>query len=137
MLSEQLFLSGADSGAISLWGITKKKPLFELAAAHQSWVSAVGCVPFSDLCASASSDGVVKLWGLTSNYHLLCIQSLPVIGHINGLAFSKTGRFLACAVGQEPRLGRWSVIKPARNGIHLIPLLSQHSDTSASSQLLQ
>ena len=41
---------------------------------------------------------------------------------MNGLAFSKTGRFLAAAVGQEHRLGRWERITAGRNRTVVIPL---------------
>lgn len=41
---------------------------------------------------------------------------------MNALTFSSTGRFIVAGIGQEHRLGRWSRIKEAKNGIRIIPI---------------
>ena len=41
---------------------------------------------------------------------------------MNGLKFSSDGLFLAAAVGQEHRLGRWWRIKAAKNALCLVSL---------------
>jgi len=70
--------------------------------------------------ASGSSDGTVKLWNATSS--LSHFASIPIIGFVNGLQFSKYGDYLLCGVGKEHRLGRWKTIQGATNGIALVKL---------------
>lgn len=41
---------------------------------------------------------------------------------MNGIEFASRGNFLVAAVGQEHRLGRWSVVKKAKNGIAIVNL---------------
>lgn len=48
---------------------------------------------------------------------LRCIGGLPARGSVNGLALSRSGALVVAAVGQEPRLGRWTRDGSARNGI--------------------
>jgi ribosomal RNA-processing protein 9 len=36
---------------------------------------------------------------------------------VNGIEFSKNGDYLVAAIGQENRMGRWTPIKTARNGL--------------------
>ena len=43
-------------------------------------------------------------------------------GFVNALQLSPNGRFIMAAVGQEHRLGRWSRIAEARNGVIKLPL---------------
>mmetsp|Transcript_41156 Transcript_41156/g.102385 ORF Transcript_41156/g.102385 Transcript_41156/m.102385 type:complete len:86 (-) Transcript_41156:38-295(-) len=49
-------------------------------------------------------------------------MSVPLVGFINGLAMAPSGKFVACAVGQEHRLGRWFRIREARNSLCIVPL---------------
>ena len=51
-------------------------------------------------------------------------MSVPVTGFVNGLAVAPSGKFVACAVGQEHRLGRWFRVKDARNSLVIVPLPS-------------
>ena len=50
------------------------------------------------------------------------LLSTPAVGFVNGLAIAQSGKFLAAAIGQEHRLGRWFRIKEARNSLAIIPL---------------
>jgi ribosomal RNA-processing protein 9 len=43
-------------------------------------------------------------------------------GFVNALQFGKNGNFLAAGIGQEHKMGRWSKIEGAKNGICIIPL---------------
>lgn len=70
MLDETTFLSGGDSGSISLWSTTKKKPLFSQPLAHgieehvseyepssvknPRWITSIAALPYSDLFASGA-----------------------------------------------------------------------------------
>lgn len=87
--STTLFLTGSDSGSLSLFTLHKKKPLHVLPLAHgfdpaipahessveldfeaagtkagptARWITALACVPYSDLVISGSWDGVVRCW---------------------------------------------------------------------------
>jgi ribosomal RNA-processing protein 9 len=68
---QSTWVSGADDGALSLWGTMKKKPLMVSQGAHvatpelgaaAAWVGALAAVRGSDLVASGAADGAVRLW---------------------------------------------------------------------------
>ncbi|KAL9838983.1 LOW QUALITY PROTEIN: U3 small nucleolar RNA-interacting protein 2 [Geothlypis trichas] len=140
-INEEHMVSGADDGSVALWGLTKKKPLV-LRQAHGEqgeglqpcWISAVAALRNSDLLATGSHSGSVKLWkcgeGFRKLEHLL---DIPLVGFVNSLKFSAAGDFLVAGIGQEHgtvpppavatcRLGRWWRIKEAKNSICIIPL---------------
>ena len=50
------------------------------------------------------------------------VMSAPVRGFVNGLAIAPSGRYVAAAVAQEHRLGRWFRDASARNGVAIVPL---------------
>ncbi|KAH8096999.1 WD40 repeat-like protein [Cristinia sonorae] len=151
MVDETTFLSGGDSGTISLWSTQKKKPIFTQAVAHgmdeshvhtedveivrkPRWITALGCLRYSDLFASGSWDGVIRLWKLDAKLRSFSqVGVIPALGVINSLQFlsipqsqlsgftwveshsngedastpNKTSSILVAGVGQEMRLGRW------------------------------
>lgn len=120
MSNEESFFTGSQDGSVSLWSTAKKKPHCSVRDAHSGkWVTAVGARLFSDVVASGSSDGYLKLWKSTNN-RLSPMQAIPITGFINSISFSKSGRFLVAGVGQEHRLGRWERIQKARNGIRIV-----------------
>ena len=51
-------------------------------------------------------------------------MQVPLPGFVNALAVAPSGRFVAAAVGQEHRLGRWFRDKEARNSLCIVPLPS-------------
>lgn len=82
---------------------------------------AAGCPPSSSV---GSCDGSVRLWKLGDNYRTLTLLfEVPVVGFVNGLAFSGDATRLVVACGQEHRLGRWWRVKEATNGVMVIPLV--------------
>lgn len=122
MIESGAFVTGTDLGAISLWNTRKKKPLNTVQAAHEGNrpIGALSCYPYTDLLASGSADGYLRIWrAAPSSNELTCIRSIPLPGFINSLAWSEDGKVLAVAVGKEPRLGRWETEKSAKNQLHI------------------
>lgn len=125
------FVSGGDSGSVSIWGTLKKKPLCNVTSAHgthndnglPNWVSAVGALANSDLVVSGSYDGNLKFWRCTNNFKsLLPLFNVPVKGFINSLVFTNDGSRLIVAVGNEHRFGRWHNVTGVKNSLHVIKL---------------
>lgn len=133
MLNEQRFISGGDDGALSLWQINKKKPTASVPRAHgnssgaESWVSSVKAFPYSDLAVSGGGDGKLRFWKCES-------KPIPKIstcgeidiggGFVNGISVCARSSILVAAVGTEHRLGRWSKIRKAKNGIRIVKLVN-------------
>ncbi|CAA9995065.1 unnamed protein product [Nesidiocoris tenuis] len=85
------------------------------------WIVSVACVTNTEIFASGSSDGFVRLWKCDDNYRGATeLASVPVAGFVNALAFTPDGQNLLIGVGQEHRLGRWSRIKEAKNSLLLL-----------------
>ncbi|KAK8004392.1 glycoside hydrolase family 12 protein [Apiospora arundinis] len=104
MLDDELFVTGSQNGSISLWSISKKKPLFILPHAHgfeppllpeeasaekvpdlkqispeqPRWITALRTLPYSDVILSGSWDGCVRLWRLSEDKR--SIEPMGVLG---------------------------------------------------------
>lgn len=141
------WVTGSADGSIQLWATTKKKAVHTVQNAHSdpaashtigqgtanvgaggvagvvsSWVGAVASCRGSDLVASGAGDGVIRFWGIgegkAAGLHALQpLGGLPARGFVNGLKIAKSGKYVAAAIGQEPRMGRWSKDSKARNGV--------------------
>eukprot|EP00457_Paulinella_chromatophora_P013939 gb/GEZN01014303.1/.p2 GENE.gb/GEZN01014303.1/~~gb/GEZN01014303.1/.p2 ORF type:complete len:194 (+),score=36.39 gb/GEZN01014303.1/:353-934(+) len=86
----------------------------------------------TDLLASGSSDGFLRFWKAEQNGRLRALATTPpVIGFLNALEFSKSRKFLAVGIGQEPRLGRWDKVQLARNGVQLFKLPEGKTNSAA------
>ncbi|KKK20689.1 rRNA processing protein [Aspergillus rambellii] len=102
------FVTGSDSGSISLWSIHKKKPLYTIPAAHgfdpippleelspevdrntaasntrhlrpmPRWITALSTVPGTDIVLSGSWDGWVRAWRISEDKRM--IHSLGAVG---------------------------------------------------------
>lgn len=130
MINEQHFVSGADDGSLSLWTALKKKATCVAHRVHgcqdgtPRWVTAVAALRCTDLIASGSWDGEVKLWSSGEECKKLKkVASIPVEGFVNALAFSNSGDVLVAAVGKEHRLGRWWNLREAKNSVVVLPLV--------------
>jgi len=155
MIDEATFVSGGDSGSICLWTTQKKKPIFTQALAHglnkelsetegvietPRWVTSIASLRYSDLLASGSWEGEIRLWKLDSKLKSFSLMgTIPAPGFVNSLqlistpkdafpptswaslreggkssltSISKVNTVLVVAgMGQEHRLGRWMKLK--------------------------
>ena len=128
-LDEQHFVTCGEDGHVSLWNVMKKKPVHTIPRAHGSdpvnndprWISAIATMQNTDLIASGSSDGVVRLWKCREKFRVLeeiaalqigqlvIKQNVESIcepssnGFINGMCFHPSGRALLLGIGQEHR----------------------------------
>lgn len=183
LLDASLFVTGSDNGALSLWSVFKKKPLFTVPLAHgrdppippeemsvdgnvkaprlPRYITAIATVPYADLILTASWDGWIRAWRLSSDKR--SIEPLGTMGHVepqeeneqqsdkssgpvhgivNGLAVSergdrgREGLCIVAAVGKELKLGRWMSKKKARNGIMIfeVPRLSTAPEEDESEE---
>ena len=130
LLNEDIFVTGGQDGTIHLWSTLKRKPIFDFKLAHGdapldslNWITSLAALRYSDLFASGSGTGEIKLWKLSSSKDSFSLINLiPLQGIINSLQFSKTGKYLIAGIGQEPKMGRWVRIPAARNGTAVIRL---------------
>lgn len=124
LIDNEHFATGSDTGALSIWGLYKKKPLVTEHQAHTQAITALYSFRLTDLLVTGSNDGLVKLWSVdTEGYRSVKqISTFKVEGCINGAVLSEDGHNLALAVGRDHRLGRWSVHKNVKNHILLITL---------------
>ncbi|XP_043226672.1 U3 small nucleolar RNA-interacting protein 2-like [Amphibalanus amphitrite] len=143
LINEEHWVTGGQDGMVCLWGVSKKKPLCCVPRAHgvdpQSrlprWVSAVSALTNSDLVASGSWDGHVRLWRCAAGFTALtALMALPAAGFVNSLTFSGSGDRLVAGCGQEHRLGRWWRLREGSNQLLVYPLTTaaqqQHTDSS-------
>ncbi|NXD03693.1 U3IP2 protein, partial [Certhia familiaris] len=90
LINEEHMVSGADDGSLALWGLTKKKPLVLARQAHGEqdaqhlqqpyWISAVAALRNSDLLATGSHSGSVKLWKCGEGFRKLeHLFSIPLV----------------------------------------------------------
>ncbi|XP_005177615.2 U3 small nucleolar RNA-interacting protein 2 [Musca domestica] len=130
-LNDENFISCGTDGSLGLWNALKKKPLHTSTLVHgtqangeANWITAISCVVNTDLVASGSCDGYIRLWQCVENYRKLKpLLEIPVNGFVNSLVFNADGTKLYAAVGQEHRWGRWWRLTDAKNHIVVIDLL--------------
>ncbi|XP_012280686.1 U3 small nucleolar RNA-interacting protein 2 [Orussus abietinus] len=137
LINEENFLSCGADGQLCIWGCLKKKPLCSVQDAHGKdetngepmWISSITALLNTDLIASGSNDGAIRLWKCGDSFRTLTpLFEIKVTGFVNSLAFTPDGNHLVAGIGQEHRLGRWWRIPEARNSIIIIPLIQQKSD---------
>lgn len=129
LVNEEVFLSCADDGSLCVWNVAKKKPIAVQKLAHgtsstgvANWISSIATLTNTDLVASGSSDGFIRVWKLEKSFREIKLKfEIPVKGFVNSLEFTSDGSSLIAGVGQEHRLGRWWRLKEAKNVILVIP----------------
>ncbi|TBU38033.1 WD40-repeat-containing domain protein [Dichomitus squalens] len=121
LIDETTFVSGGDSGSISLWSTQRKKPVFTRALAHgmdlsqveaediktirkPRWITALGSLRYSDLFASGSWNGEIRLWKLDAKLKSFSlVGSLLALGVVNSLQFiSPPQAFYTSALWTSP-----------------------------------
>lgn len=164
LIDEDHFVSGSDSGAISLWNINKKKPYYTRLYAHGkgkatkitdengvetvkepycNWITSLAAVPYSNMFASGSCDGNIKLWKVADNMKSFSpVTIIPMEGFINSIRFVLTPNakmqeskdpelllrkdneliHMVVGVGQEHKYGRWWNLKGIKNKVCIIDL---------------
>ena len=86
---------------ISLWSISKKKPIYTCAVAHgfhetQSetegllqephWITALATLPYSDLFVSGSWDGKLRFWRIAEDMRSFAsVGEIEAVGVVNSL----------------------------------------------------
>jgi len=104
LIDEETFITGSDNGALCLWNLQKKKPVFTVPLAHgldpplnpeeasaeqdpdpkvpgpplPRWITALATVPYSDLILSGSWDGELRVWRISADKKR--IESVGVVG---------------------------------------------------------
>lgn len=136
LINEENFFSCGDDGQLCVWGCLKKKPLCSVPEAHGKdetsgqpmWISSIATLLNTDLVASGSQNGEIKLWQCGDSFKSLSpLFTVKLVGFINSLAFTPDGNNLIAGVGQEHRLGRWWRIPEAKNSIVIVPLVQNKS----------
>uniref|UniRef100_A0A7E4VBC5 WD_REPEATS_REGION domain-containing protein n=1 Tax=Panagrellus redivivus TaxID=6233 RepID=A0A7E4VBC5_PANRE len=126
LIDDDHFVSGSADGSVSIWGAQRKKPLTVVRQAHgrnttthePNWITAVAAAHNTDLVASGSSDGILRLWQISNDYKAIKqIEAYPIKGFVNALRFIDNGRRLVVAIGQEHKNGRWWKVPEAKNSI--------------------
>lgn len=135
MVTDEYYITGGDDGSLSLWFNGRKKPVCVIANAHDGkWISSLAVMPRTDLIASGSSDGHIRLWQADLQGRLLIpVATIPLQGFVNALCFDVKARFLLAGVGQEHRLGRWEKVK-VTNGIAIVALPCVKGDKQEGDQ---
>ncbi|KAI9458507.1 WD40 repeat-like protein [Boletus coccyginus] len=101
MVDETTFVSGGDTGSICLWNTQKKKPIFTQALCHglhevesstegvvktPRWITSVTCLRYSDIFASGSWDGTIRIWKIDSKLKSFSLAgTVPTPGVVNSL----------------------------------------------------
>ncbi|KAK7079026.1 pre-rRNA processing protein [Halocaridina rubra] len=133
LLDEKTFVTFGQEGSLGVWTTLKKRPHSVIKAAHglqpgngqPNWICSVATLINTDLVASGSMDGHIRVWKVCFDKGLRFLElrfTIPIPGIINSMAFTSTGSHLVVGVGQEHKLGRWYKDKIAKNSIVVIPM---------------
>jgi ribosomal RNA-processing protein 9 len=133
VIKDDWFVTGHDDGNISLWVTEKKRAVGSIEQAHGSTnghnnaIVSIDAVKGSDVFASGSCDGYLRLWKVNTDRNpkergISSLCAVPAYGFINGIAWERSSRFCVVALGQEHRLGRWGRIPKAKNRVAIIQI---------------
>lgn len=123
MLDDNTFISGGQDGRLCAWKESSKHPVASVDGAHRSiggdanWITALATLKSTNIFASGSHDGFVKLWSVT-DHGMSCVNDYKIDGFVNGLAISES--LLVVGSSKEHRLGRWWNLKSCKEKINFI-----------------
>ncbi|XP_014486859.1 PREDICTED: U3 small nucleolar RNA-interacting protein 2 isoform X2 [Dinoponera quadriceps] len=132
LINDENFFSCSNDGQLCVWSSLKKKPLCLVTEAHGKdktnnqplWISSIAALLNTDLVASGSQNGSIKLWQCGEGFKSLnLLFEVEVPGFINALAFTPDGNHLIAGIGKEHKNGSWWRIASAKNCIVVIPLI--------------
>ena len=129
LLTNESFLTGGQEGSLHLWKETQKKPIVSISNAHgfekgnssfnANWISCVASVKMSNLAATGSNDGYVRLWNASAEKRALQqVAAIPAPGFVNAIAMSP--RIIVFGSGREHRMGRWWCEKGSKNKLTIM-----------------
>ena len=137
-LTDTTFVSGGQDGSLNLWKDAQKSPVKSIAAAHgyqmqggkatcnPNWISSLTCIKMSNVVATGSCDGFVRLWAANAEERLLApLCEFPVAGFVNALVL--TEHMLIVGTGKEHRFGRWWNLKGNLNKVICISFNAKKS----------
>ncbi|OEH74180.1 u3 small nucleolar ribonucleoprotein complex-associated [Cyclospora cayetanensis] len=121
----------SDNASLDAANATYSKAVLR-ATGDAAGVSALRALPFTDALLVGTEGGSVQLWSATQNDRKGGCGSLKpvanaterVAGVVTGLCVSPDKSFAAAAVSTESRLGRWYKSDGAKNGIQIIPIMT-------------
>ncbi len=124
ILTDDNVVSAGQDGTLNLWKDSQKHPILSAPRAHgtqegsnnPNWIASVAAVKMSDLVATGSNDGFIRLWSVSAEKRELKETiAIPCEGFVNALIL--TPNLLIAGTGREHRLGRWWTMKGNRNKI--------------------
>lgn len=125
-IDKNYFVTGSESGEISLWHTSKKNPRKILERAHKGWVSSLVTFFNGDIVISGANDGFIKVYevnceNLKENY-IKEIFSIECDGVINSMSLTPDYKKLAVVVSSENKLGRWTFKKNVKCCVKIFKL---------------
>eukprot|EP00088_Acartia_fossae_P030393 TRINITY_DN3135_c0_g1_i3.p1 TRINITY_DN3135_c0_g1~~TRINITY_DN3135_c0_g1_i3.p1 ORF type:complete len:461 (-),score=88.09 TRINITY_DN3135_c0_g1_i3:2-1384(-) len=131
LLNEEHWVTAGEDGHLAVWGVMRKKPLAMVEKCHgvdsingePNWVSSLGTLYNSDMVATGSRDGSIRIWSVGEAFKsIIPVRTIELAGFINCLSIGEGGTLLVAGVGQEHRLGRWWREPAVKNRIHLFKI---------------
>ena len=143
-LSPDTYASSGQDGSLCMWKESQKKPVASVHAAHgmenpvtPRWISSMASLKVSDVLASGSHDGFLRLWKADAEERSLAPVAEWSTGNcfVNAIALST--RFAVIGTGSEHRLGRWWRLKGAKNKVEVFSLPESIGEEGEVDELLE
>jgi len=154
LIDDEMFVTGADNGSISLWSVQKKKPLHVVPLAHgidpqlepeeafaeeaagtretpgpplPRWITALAAVPYSDIVVSGSWDGSVRVWKISQDKRRLeQVGAVGTGGKADGQQQIISRMLSRHANGEKPGAG--VQLEDSEDETERLALINRHAD---------